>query len=252
MFSPLLLIAGFGCRSVDPAPDDVDGLLHFVWASVASQDDVALAEAVGSLDAIAAGLDEVLDGNISRLSSEEAARVPGVDADPGLAAGIFMLNRFSCDPDRLRELLIDPDQDTLREGTYTAYDRRFTSDRGAYERGEVPTLSWDISISAQVVLSDYSSELSGDIYDLGTDIGPAFVQRSWFTEPATFQNNNTWEQDYQLELYYEASPGEIVHLYGMWRQLDVAGFTSESSGVQRQVLNGMKDWDDETEALCAQ
>ncbi|MEZ4321075.1 MAG: hypothetical protein R3F61_26585 [Myxococcota bacterium] len=251
--SPLLLVFAtlVGCRKVEPAPDDLDGLLHFFWQNAESEDDV-LAEGFASLDASSgAALEDVIDGNVSRLTLEEAQLVPSVDADPANAAGIFMLNTFACDPEKLRELLVVPNQDELREGTYEAYERRFLSDRAAYEAGQVSTIDWEISLSAQIVLSDYSSELRGGVRDIAAPSGPAFVQRTWFTEPASFENNNTWTQDYQLELYYERAPGEIVHLYGMWRELDVAGFTSENSGVQRQVLNGMKDWDDDTETLCA-
>lgn len=254
MLSPVLVVFASlsGCRKVEEAPEDVDGLLHFFWQNAEADDDV-LAGGIANLHAAAgSALDDVLDGNVSRLTADETALVPGVDADPAAAAGIFMLNTFACDPAQLESILVFQAQDELRDNTYDAYARTYTSDLAAYESGAAPTLSWDISLSAQIVLSSYSSELMGDIRNVPTETGRTFVQRTWFTEAATFENNNTWTQDYQLEVYYERAPGEIVHLYGMWRELDVAGFTSENSGVQRQVLNGMKDWDDDTEALCAE
>jgi hypothetical protein len=252
--SMVVWLTMLGCRGVDPAPEDVDGLLKYFWQNVDGEA-AALAAGMDTLHTTqGAALEDVLDGTTSRLTREEVALVDSVDADPSEAAGIFMLNTFACPPNVLEQILVHQEQDALREGTYNAYARTFTSDRGAYESGAVETLTWDISLEASIIGADYSSELSGSIRRVETEVGDgsgtAFVQRTWFREPAVFQNNSTWEQDYQLEIYYERAPNEIVHLYGMWRQLEVFGFTSENEGVQRQVLGGMKDWDDETEALC--
>ena len=255
MLSSILMASMLtGCRGVDPAPEDVDGLLHYFWQNVDGEPE-ALQEGVQTLHEVQGeAIEEVVDGNVSRLSQEEVALVPSVDGDPADAAGIFMINTFACDANVLEQVLIHQAQDEIREGTYDAYDRRYTSDRGAYESRASDQLSWDISLEASIIGSSYSSELAGSIRAVPTEVGSgsgqAFVQRTYFVEPAQFQNNNTWQQDFQLEVYYERAPNEIVHMYGMWRQLEVAGFTSENSGVQRQVLNGMKDWDDETQDLC--
>ncbi|MCP4806063.1 MAG: hypothetical protein GY884_12040, partial [Proteobacteria bacterium] len=42
---------------------------------------------------------------------------------------------------------------------------------------------------------------------------------------------------------------DFVHLYGIWRELDV-GLTTESDGLVNTTMNGMRDWDDQTEVLC--
>lgn len=252
--SQLMFLAGLtGCRGVDPAPQDLDGLIHYFWQNAEDEDPDTLVGAFETLHETAgADLVEVVDGNVSRLSVDEAAMVPSVaDADPAKAAGIFMLNTFACTAEELEPILIHLAQDEIREGTYRGYERVYTSDDEAFRNGTVDTITWDTTIEAQVVLANYTSELSGIVRRVDTELGPAHVLRAWFKEPAQFENNTTWTQDYQLELYYERSPGEIVHLYAMWRELDMAGFTSENSNVQRQVLNGLRDWDDETEAICA-
>ncbi len=255
MFGPTLLIIASltGCRGVDPAPEDLDGLIHFFWQNAEAEDPDVLAGAFETLNETEGdALEDVIDGNVSRLSEEEAAMVPAVDADPEAAAGIFMLNTFACTAEELEPILVYLEQDRIREGTYDDYERVYTSDFEAWDADATEWLTWDTSIAAEVVFSSYTSELSADIRQIETELGPAYASRAWFTEPAEFDGNNTWTQDFQLELFYERAPGEIVHLYAMWRELDVAGFSSENSGVQRQVLNGLKDWDDETEAICAE
>ena len=247
----LLLLTTIACRGVDPAPEDLDGLVHYFWQHPA--DDEALAEGTLQLHAaVGADLEDTTDGVLSRLTDEEVALVDGVDDDPAQAAGIYMVNRFACDFDVLEQLLVATDQAEQRRGTYESYERTYTSDAEAYLAGTVPELTWDISLEATVVLSTYSSELSGGIRRVDTEAGRMLFARTWFREPASFRNNNTWDQDYQMEVYYERAPGDIVHLYAMWRELEVSGFSSESESIQRSVLNGMADWDRDTEDLCAE
>ena len=55
-----------------------------------------------------------------------------------------------------------------------------------------------------------------------------------------------------MEVYFERSPGETVHFYTLWREMVYAGsadFSSET--VQKFVLDGMLDWDEDTEERCA-
>lgn len=245
----LLFAMMFGCRGVDRAPDDLDGLVHYFWQHPA--DDEALADAVLQLHELqGASLEETTDGVVSRLTLEEATLVDGVDDDPAQAAGIYMLNPMSCDIDTLEQVLAALDQDEQRRGTYEEYERTYTSDPEAYFARTTPELTWDISLEATVVFSRYTSELSGGIRRVETEIGPMIFARTWFREPAEFGGNSTWEQDYQMEVYYERAPGDIVHLYAMWRELEVSSFSSEDESIQRSVLNGMADWDEDTEDLC--
>lgn len=246
----LWMVALFGCRGVEPAPEDLDGLAHYFWQN--PEDDAALAEATEQLhEVVGAALEETTDGVLSRLTAEEAALVDSVDDDPAQAAGIFMVNLMSgCGIDDLERVLTALDQDEARDGTYEAYERTYTSDDAAYFAREVPQISWDIELEATIVFSTYESALSGTLRRVETDVGTLLFQRTWFKEPAVFSGSNRWEQDYQMEVYYERAPGEIVHLYAMWRELEVAGFSSEGEGIQRTVLNGMADWDDDTLELC--
>ena len=51
-----------------------------------------------------------------------------------------------------------------------------------------------------------------------------------------------------MEVWLEDG-AELVHLYGIWRQLDV-GLTTENDGLVNTIIDGMRDWDDRTAELC--
>lgn len=249
-----MLLLLFACRSIDPAPADLDGLAHYLWQQGNTGDDAVVAEAVVNLQALVGDLEDREDGQLTRLTTEEADLVsPRGDFDPANAAGIYMTKRFyGCSPEQLEKVLVHAAQDELREGTYASYERVFQGDEAAYLAGETPSLGWTVDIASDIIGADYTEKLQGGIRRVETEVGPAWVQITWMTEAAVFanDNNNFWNQDYQLEVYWQPENRETLHLYGMWRELQVFGFSSDNQGVQGQVLGGLSDWDDETAQLC--
>ena len=61
-----------------------------------------------------------------------------------------------------------------------------------------------------------------------------------------------FKQDYQIEVFWEQSPGRIFHGYGMWRDIKVGGFnlTIEDNGFLNIVLDNLVAWDTRTAELC--
>lgn len=250
-----------GCKAVDPAPADLDGLLHYAWSNFDGADDALLAEATVNLHAAVDGaaLDGPFDGSISRLSKDEAAVVGVTDRDPELAAGIFLANVIRCDLDQLEAILVYPQQDELYTGVYDSYRRDYDGDTDAWAQGAEPRVGWDLDYTASVLGASYTTVARGDLRRVSTaDVdgavwSGAILARAFMPVPADFESDGkSMTQDYQLELYWQRAPGELVHVYGMWRQADWgAGFTSEDEGVQRILLNNLADWDETTDELCA-
>ena len=84
-----MLVLLLACRNIEPAPEDLDGLLHYLWENGRTGDDAQLAEAIENLDAAVGDFTETTDGVVSRLSTEEADLVsPRGPFDPANAAGI--------------------------------------------------------------------------------------------------------------------------------------------------------------------
>lgn len=251
-----VLLALTGCHRLDPAPADVDGLTHLFWAGWSAEEDARLAEAVANADvAIAAAAEDPIDGTLTDLTAEEAALVPVEgDPDPALAAGFFVGTHFACGLDRLQELVIALDQDVLYEGAYDAYDRTYTADDAAFVAGDAATLTWDITLESSLLGASFTEDLSGGVRRVPTDLGPALVQRTWLLRPAEFEGSGkSFDQDYQIEAYWETSPGTIAHLYGLWREFDYGGgFTQDNGAAIGIVVGNLKKWDEGTAELCAQ
>lgn len=254
----LLLVAG--CKKVEPAPAELDDLFHWMWGRYDEGTDEELAEALINLDAAVDGatIEDATDGTLTDLTAEEVALV-GVDADPSLAAGIFLANAFACDFDQLQEILSFGAQDELYEGIYEAYHRDFTASRDEWLAGAIPLLTYDLTYTSKVLSSTYTAEVDGRIRrvdaidDELSPFGPFVMQRSVMPEPGAFEegSDKTMDQDYQLEIYWPRGPDRVVHAYAMWRQADWgSGFDSDEEGVQRILLNNLIAWDGDTEKLC--
>jgi hypothetical protein len=258
---PWLMVCG-GCKAVEPAPPDLDSLLHEAWAAFDGASDAEAAEVAALLHDVVDGdaLEGPVDGSVSRLNAGEAALVGVTSRDPALAAGIYLANVIWCDLDQLSEILVHPQQDELYGGVYDSYSRTYDGDTSAWAAGTSDRVGWDLAYEASVLGASYTANARGDLrrvpkVDSETSPHGAVVYaRAFMPAPAVFDTDNkTMDQDYQLELYWQRAPGELVHVYGMWRQADWgAGFTSEDASVQRILLNNLADWDETTSELCAE
>jgi len=255
------LLCIFGCKKVEPAPTDVDGILHWTWSQYGDGTDEALAEGIRNAhDALDADHIDVLDGTTTSLTPEEAALVGWVDPDIASAQGLFVARSFACTLPALEALLTEQDQAAAYPDTFDSYDRTYTSDLDAYLARETAFVTWDAVYTSSLIGSSYTSHLvSGLRYVPVLDAeqsphGPVILSRTVMVEPAIFEEGSgkSIDQNLQVEAFWEPDPGQIVHLYGMWEEATFgAGLDLSSEGVQRVVLNSMADWDDTTEANCA-
>lgn len=255
-------IGAVGCRKIEEAPKQLDALLHYLWVAFEENDPDVLAEGVRNLDRAidAASLEDPEDGTVTSLSKEEAALVGVTDRDPRDAAGVYLNNRFACGRADLEAILTHPDQALIYEGVYDAYARDFEGDRQQFLDGATDELDWTLEYTASILGATYVANSTARLVrlpDAGPQVtpwGPVIFARTYMPHPAAFETDNkSMEQDYQLEVYWERDPGEIVHAYGLWRQADFgSGFTSDDTAVQRIVLNNLADWDTTTEETCAE
>ena len=261
-WSALLLVSLFGCRDIEPAPEDLDGLAHYLWQHMDDDTPEALAEGIVNLHAAmgADALAEVQDGSLSALDGEEVALV-GKDASGADAlAGIYILDVVHCGVAELEAQTYATDQDVLHPGTYVSYDRVYTSDLQAYQARQTEWLRWVSTYEVEGFGANYSASIDGSMRYLdalategATPAGPAFLSRGVLVEAAWFDDDGDRGiyQDYQLEVYWERAPAETVHVYVIWREmvyLGSADFNSEA--VQGFVIDGLLDWDADAEVLC--
>lgn len=255
---PLVLLH-CGCRKVEPAPEELDALMHWMWSRYEDGLDDQLAEGGGNLwDAVdGEGWTEAWDGSLTPLTRDEAASVGVTDRDPADAPGVFLVNAYTCSLGELESILLHEAQDELYEGVYDRYERTYTSSREDFEARRTLTMGWQVSYDASLFGTSYTAGIDGGLRAVPemevSAHGDLLMARTVMPEPAEFEGDGRSQpQDYQLEIWQPRGDGSLLHVYGLWRQADFgAGITSEGEGSQRILLNNLRQWDDETEGHCA-
>jgi hypothetical protein len=246
-----------GCKPVEPAPEDLDGLSHYIWQHVDEGEDALIVEAVSNLQLVMGDVsaDNILEGELTTLSAEEVAHLE-VDQDPASAAGVLLADSVSCTGLQLEAVLAYEHQEELYVGVYETYEREMTSSPEDFHAGISDWLSWDL---------DYRTSLLGVSYNVrsrsilrrvhGLESGPILIGRTHLPEPAVFDNENAnsfLTQDYHLSIYWPhpEQDGVMMHMYALWKDTSMLGFEDEGEATQRIILNNLADWDDGTSQLC--
>jgi hypothetical protein len=254
------LISSLSCRKIEPAPEEFDEIMHYLWYKADTGTDEELAAAIRNLHTAIDGetLVEPEDGTVSALTIEEVD-VVGADGDPEDAPGVYLLDPFVCALDDLTEIVTRPDQDVLYPGVYDSYQRNYINSREDFISGSSHRLNWTLEYEATLLGSSYSATLLSllrrvpSLDEEQSPFGEFLVWRAYLTGPANFGDSaKSLNQDYQIDIYY---PDEdtLIHAYAIWREAFYgAGFSTEDEAVQRITLNNLIDWDEETERLCAE
>ena len=249
------------CKSVDPAPEDIDGLSHYFWQNYdadASTLEEGLRNAFSALSA--SDLSDPLRGTITPLSREELDLVEKTEEDPAALSGVYFANVIHCPIETVEKGLYALDQDERHAGAYEEYNRQYTSSLELYESRQNDRLSWHTEYKINDLGQKLTVNINGEIRHLGElaseapPSGQAFLARAVLEdENAYFEGSESrgMFQDYQLEVYFQRSPTETVHFFTIWREMvytSAIDFSSET--MQGFVLDGMLDWDADAEAEC--
>lgn len=258
----MLLLSLLACRSIEPAPEDIDGLSHYFWAHYDDEEEEALTQGIiSAFEAIdPKNLEEPMRGSISDLSKEELALV-GKENEPDFErmAGIYFANIINCPIDTVEKGIYALNQDERHEGDYSDYERNYTSDLDSYEARNTNRLSWTTNYAVEQLTKRMEVEINGAIRytpEIDQEITPHgsfFLSRGIMGDDAYFEGSDEHGmfQDYQLEVYFQLSDTQTVHYFTIWRDVlytDSMDFSSE--GLQNLVLDGMIDWDEDAEAEC--
>ena len=260
--------------SVEEAPEDLDGLFHWFWTHYDEEisEDVSTEFDGGSDEEIALGVinaHEVIDGDrvaeaemglLSDFSRAEMDLVSMRDsAEPASPDGMYIVNAFVCSLDELRAILVRQDQDKLYEGEYESYERTYTSSYADFASGESSTITWEVEMRTEWLPGgDYDEQLSGglrwipEVDEETSPWGPVLMARTWMPHEAEFDNDDYFfTQDYQIEVFWERAPSQIVHMYGVWRQAGYLEASTDDETIAYNILGALADWDDKTEEICA-
>ena len=254
----VIAVAGVGCKAVEPAPEDLDGLFHWFWTNYeAATDDDWLDGINNAHAAMGMGvLEDVVDGSLSSFTREEMDLVAmREDADPGELAGLYLLNVLPCTVEQVEEIVTSLDQMAIYDEAYESYAREYTSDEEAYFDREEATLSFSSDIGATMLGASYTETVEGLVRWVPRDDdhnhGPVLMARYHMPEEAIWDTSGFFfTQDYQVEIYYERSPGELAHLYGLWRNMGYQEGSTSDGNIARMVLDRLAEWDERTAEIC--
>lgn len=254
----LPLLAAAACAPpAEPAPDDVDGLAHWLWNNGDGADDAAIVAAAANVHAAVDGdvLRAPARGTLADLTAAELAVVDMQDRDPSNAQGLFYAGVVGCSIEQLADILTDPAQDELFPDVYDAYERALDGDRAAFLAGEADGLTWTTTYTATLIASPYDATTRGSLRRArvdGDERSPTLVARTHMPAPAVFADDaNSFPLDFQIESYHPRADDETVHLYGIWRELHVGEFSTDDDVVIGFILDALVQFDEKTTELCA-
>ena len=248
----LTAVLGLAGCTADPAPEAITDVSRWVWRNYAIATDARLADAVvalhGQVTAVTA--DEPLKVLVAELTQADVAQTGRSDVDPAKARGMLVVTEFGCKLAQVEKIHTAPNQHELHPGAFATYKRTYAQGRDAFLTGQVAKLDWTTDITG-----DYGNgrliDSARHVADLGkvqTPFGAALVGRNWLQAAATGAD---WSQDYEVDIYYERTPGRVVHMIAAWRQASFAGFSTDSSFLQNIMMDSFVNWDKEIEQHCA-
>jgi hypothetical protein len=207
-------------------------------------------------------MQRAIDGNGGDSNLKLEPLKPADVADLGLPArdvstaqGMIILTELPCTLAQVEKLAAAKNQPELFPKTYDNYLRTYTSSSDDYFTRKVKTLTWTTDLTATVLSRQYQSDLRGGarfVPGASPTGGDVVLSRTVLVKPATFLKGNDaqFNQDYQIEAFYERSAGKTVHVYALWREFIVGSISSADDLYISIILGNLKDFDVRVGKIC--
>lgn len=192
---------------------------------------------------------------IDSLTREDLDLIGFKDRDPALAQGMLLVSELDCSLEQVEKLVVARNQTEIYPGLYDTYARDYVTSVDEYLGRAAPTVTWKTSYQATALDRTYQSVLTGGAryVPLARAGGePVLLARTVLDAPAKFikGDDSGFEQDYQIELYYQRAPQKTLHFYALWRAFNVSTLTSSSDLYVNVVLGNLTDFDVRTSKVC--
>ncbi|GEM_PF-962026 len=248
------------CKSADvePAPRDLDAIIHWLWMHYEDATDEELITVVGNLEVAvdAPNLLYPMQRSVSDMSREEVAAV-NMDVDPSIASGVVSITTITCSAEGGDRVVRAPNQAELYPGAFDSYQRTFKTDFDGYVARSAPLLAWTADITSTLLTNTFTERVESGLRwvpaaTTGENTrGPLFLSRTWLPSPAVFERpGNEWSQDFQIEVFWRRDDTHIFHMWTMWRYLRIGNLSTNDDSVIEIQLSRMVDWDNNTGQLC--
>ncbi len=240
---PVLLLAA-GCRQVPPAPEELDELCGYLFAHFDEEHPDAVEQGLYNLDTwLLANLEETFEGySVTNLSEETVNalddRARNTDAMIGGAVG----TESPYPPYALGIPQLVDDQEELFPDSHDLYERTYLTETECFvdvkcDVAEVQNYIEDTyPIIGSVITNNH-----GQYRWVETDKGLAWVQRTWFDEPAVDEKDWIEIRDqYYLNVLLPYGDGTLT-LQSMWVEAYWDGLPVSENQAQLLLISQMQN-----------
>ena len=236
-----------GCASPPEAPDQLDELCAYVYGHFRDDDPRSLESAATHLDTwLNDHFVEAQEGYVvDNLSGTEIDPLdaPPVDTDGLLGAAVVTSIDHSTRV--ITESIVGLNPIDIYPGTYEIYERDWVDDPDCFtglncEEANAFTHSksaWPLTITIEV-------RLFQDYRWVETENGPAMIQRTWLSEPAT--DNKDWlsiDAQYFMAVNLPQADGSTHRLQAMWVVASLGDSAPPEDAALNLVIGSMQDED---------
>jgi hypothetical protein len=250
-----------GCSESIESDPDLGAVAEWAFANHDSASDQDVAAKVAQLEKLVAT--SKADGALPvqvRIDSLTAADLGAVHLaspmDPARAPGVVVVTEVTCTLDQIETLVIARNQSELYPQVFDAYTRTYLSSSDDYLARRAPTLSFGIAYSATTGGTRADVELAGDARYVPRASplkgGAALLVRFYQPHAAVVHGGagDSWNQDYQTDLYYERAPGTVIHVTALWAEFRLGSSTLENDVVAAFTMGSLVDTDTRTGKIC--
>ncbi|MFT6820292.1 MAG: hypothetical protein ACJATT_004117 [Myxococcota bacterium] len=267
----VVLLLPFGCRKLDPIPQDADGAASWLYRNqdaedteeiIAAMDLVIDALAIDPEEEFVEGLLLPLDAAsvevvgrvaVETLPTEEQIAVTEEELEAGTYVvleeqqGMVVASIIPCAVADVVGVVIRTDQDVV-QGGYDVYDRAYTTDENALDNGEM--LGWETNYTISALGATYDATILGQLRFLD-EAKTYAVARAYLPTPGEFTRGGRYfRQDYQLDLFAPTEDGQTIHVFAVWRDMNLGGFHSSNAAYIATVSNAFRDADVAIADVC--
>lgn len=187
--------------------------------------------------------------------TKETLGLPAIARDPVQAQGMLVITELDCSLAQIERIVSARNQPEIYPDSYDEYARTYASSIQDFLSGAAPTVGWKTEYTVSLLGRTYEAILTGGARRVtGAAPGnkPLLLSRTVLDQPARFVAGGDAEfnQDYQIEAFYEIAPSRVVHYYALWREFRIGSLSSSDNLYINVVLGSSVDFDVRTSKVC--
>ena len=247
----VLLIYLFACKPPVTAPEDLDGLLNFMYVHMEDEDDEALLLGMTNVFSFVDGNTEALEEgyDIAPLTKETIESIGQSIDFREQTYGVSIAYEIPHPVEDIAECYASVNLVEIYPDTYLSYEREFITDQECFLKQECNLVQYRSIIQTSLPFNaTVTTNNMVEIRWFQTDRGTAFVQRSWMEGEAESSADwaNLLAQNY-LEVSWSTETG-TQSLAASWAALQLGDIPVPEDTAKNLALGSIRD---SREALTA-